>query len=190
MAKLRRGGLLEGCTLTIVGQGHPDYERTVHGLVDREDLANAVLFRRPVPREEMPRLMREFDALVMPSRWEEPLARIMQEAMASGLAVMATLTGGTGDLLVDGQNGLAFGVDDADALAIHIDRLRCDPVLRDKLAFSAREAIVKRFQIGRVIDECERHLLAQVCSKPPQDRGRKNYGLFPSALANDSSHLA
>jgi len=42
--------------------------------------------------------------------------------MAAGLVLVATLTGGTKEILVDGENGLAFQPEDALGLAAQLRR--------------------------------------------------------------------
>ena len=71
-------------------------------------LDSKIRFVGQVDRYEMPSVMIEHDVLVFPSVWEEPLARVVQEAMASGLVVIGTVTGGTAEILRDGVTGLTF----------------------------------------------------------------------------------
>jgi glycosyltransferase involved in cell wall biosynthesis len=103
----------------------------------------------------MPELLRQFDVLIFPSVWEEPLARMTQEAMATGLLVIGTLTGGTGELLIEGQTGLTFSPEDAQALAKQIDKVRHDPAACAHLISNARQKVVAEFDIRRMIDEIE-----------------------------------
>ncbi len=78
-------------TLTLVGSGHPDYEAFLRDLVERERLHDFVTFHKPVSKEEMPAILRQFDVLIFPSIYEEPLARITQEAMAQTVLENFTL---------------------------------------------------------------------------------------------------
>lgn len=160
LALLRQQGRLDGITLDVVGSGHPEYEARLRALVDDGGLAAAVRFRGRVPREAMPALLQAFDALLLPSIWEEPLSRMMQEAMAAGLVVVGTLTGGSGELLVEGDTGLTFPPDDAAALAAQIAALAADRNLRARLRENGRAAVLERFDLERMIDGIETHLLA------------------------------
>lgn len=148
--------------LTIVGAGHPDYERRLQQMVRDNHLEHLVHFTGRIPREQMPEVLRQHDILLFPSIWEEPLARMMQEAMASGLAVIGTLTGGTGELLVEGETGLTFAPEDAAMLARRIDELVRDPQLRHKLAAAGRQKVLACFDIRRMVDEIETQLQAVV----------------------------
>lgn len=164
MSALARRGLGDIADLTIVGTGHPDYEAHLHRLVGDHGLERSVRFAPRVPRDEMPDLLRRFDALVFPSIWEEPLARMVQEAMASGLLVIGTTTGGSKEVLVDGATGLTFPPEDADALARQIRRACEDADLVRRLRQQANDFVIRRFDIRRMIDEVETSLLAVVGS--------------------------
>jgi glycosyltransferase involved in cell wall biosynthesis len=114
----------------------------------------------------MPGILQQYDVLVFPSIYEEPLARITQEAMASGVVVVGTTTGGTKDILCHGENGLTFAVEDADDLADQIARLITDPDLCCRLAHAGRQVVFEYFTLDRMAREIENYLLDCVV-KPP-----------------------
>lgn len=151
--------------LTVVGSGHPDYEANLRDMVRREELGACVQFRGRVPREEMPDLLRQFEALIFPSTWQEPLARMVQEAMAAGLVVIGTTTGGTSEILFEGETGLTFEPEDARQLARQIERLRHDPSLRLRLSQNAQDRVRRDFDICRTVNQIEQHLVWAARSK-------------------------
>lgn len=155
LAQVDHNGLPVRITLSLVGSGHPDYEAHLHRLVAENRLEDRVFFLGRVPREQMPDLLRRFDVLVFPSIWEEPLARMTQEAMACGLVVVGTPTGGTPEILVEGETGLTFPAGDAAALAKQLERLARDPALRRRLAETGRQVVLQKFDLQRMIDEIE-----------------------------------
>ncbi len=71
---------------------------------------------------------------------------------------MATPTGGTTEILVDGENGLLFAPDDAEDLARKIICLEGNPELRRKLALAGRQTVVERFTKTKMVDEVESYL--------------------------------
>ncbi|MCB0214666.1 MAG: glycosyltransferase family 4 protein, partial [Anaerolineae bacterium] len=158
MAVLVNRFKLENIHLTLVGSGHPDYEAHLKSLVEENRLTSFVHFKGRVPREEMPELLPQFDVLIFPSTYEEPLARMTQEAMASDLVVVGTTTGGTKEILIEGQTGLTFPPEDADMLAEQIKRLIDHPRLRTQLIDNARTKVINEFDISRMITEIEWHL--------------------------------
>lgn len=145
--------------LTIVGSGSPQYEGFLRRLVRERGLGKYVDFRRRIDREGMPDLMRGFDALVLPSIYDEPLARIAMEAMAVGLVVISTPTGGMKELVIDGENGLAFSPGDAVGLAEQIERIYRDWSFAETLIKSARKTVEERFNIERMVNEVESFLV-------------------------------
>lgn len=97
-------------------------------------------------RTDVPRLLSALDVFVLPSRWEGmPLAIL--EAMASGLAVIVSDIPGNHDLVVHGQDGLLFGSENADDLAVQLLRLVEDGGFRHTLAAAARNKVVEHYQL-------------------------------------------
>ena len=158
MARLVNQQRLNQITLTLVGSGHPDYEALLRDLVERERLHDFVTFRRPVSKEEMPAILQQFDILIFPSIYEEPLARMTQEAMASGLVVVGTTTGGTKEILKDGETGLTFTPEDADGLADQVTRLISDPDLCCRLAEAGRQTVLENFTLDKMVNDIEAYL--------------------------------
>ena len=149
--------------LTILGSGHPHYEARLHGLVEQHALQASVTFHAPIPRAELPAFLGKFAVLLLPSIWEEPLARIMQEGMAGGMVVVGAATGGTKEIIRSGENGLLFPGGDGSALAAQLRTLLTDPYLRDRLAKQGRQDAIQLFAIDRMVAEIEEYLCAS-CS--------------------------
>jgi glycogen(starch) synthase len=145
----------EPVTLSVVGSGSPDYETSLKRRVDELGISHAVRFYGQVPREEMPDILAKHDVLLFTSVWPEPLARMTQEAMACGLVVIGTETGGTPEILQDGENGLTYEAGNVGMLSEKIAQVARDPDLRKCLAQAARQAVEERFTIDRMVDEIE-----------------------------------
>jgi glycogen(starch) synthase len=160
VAKLVNERSTDQISLTLVGSGHPDYEAFLHDLVKRNGLGRHVTFHGLVAKDEMPAILQQFDVLIFPSIYEEPLARITQEAMAAGLVVIGTTTGGTREILTDGETGLTFAPEDAAGLAENIARLVGDPDLGCQLARNGRQTVLDHFTLDRMVDEIEAYLRA------------------------------
>lgn len=88
-------------------------------------------------REDALRSLARASALVFPSLWPEPLARVLLEALALGVPIAAMNTGGTREILEDGRSGLM--VSDASALASAVARIVDDGSLAQRLSDGARE---------------------------------------------------
>lgn len=144
-----------GLHLTIVGAGHPDYEARLKRRVQELGLTERVTFSGRVPRRKIPGILAAHDVFLFTSVYEEPIARSVMEAMAAGLAVVATPVGGQQEMLDDGVNALVYPPGDASALAQCIRRLRQDPELLTLLANTGRNTVLQRFTIDRMVDEME-----------------------------------
>jgi glycosyltransferase involved in cell wall biosynthesis len=75
------------------------------------------------------------------------LGRVLLEAAASGLPIIATDVGGTGEILRHQESAWLIPPADPTALAEAILRLANDAELRSRLAENARLQIVERFSI-------------------------------------------
>ncbi len=158
---------IDQLSLTVLGAGHPDYEETLRSLVEQKSLQNYVDFQKAVSREKMPAILRQYDVLVFPSTYDEPLARMIQEAMAAGLTVVGTPTGGTKEILTDGKNGLTFLPGDAIGLADQLARLVVNRDLCGQLAQAGRRTVMERFTISRMVNKIEEYLQAVTGSSTP-----------------------
>lgn len=144
--------------LTILGSGHPHYEERLHNLVKTHGLEAWVTFHKPIPRSELPAFLGQYQVLLLPSIWEEPLARIMQEGLAAGMVVIGAATGGTKEIIVHGENGLLFPAANAAALADCLRLLVADPAQALQIAATGRQTAIEKFAITRMVDDIEQYL--------------------------------
>lgn len=88
------------------------------------------------------------DVFVLPSH-NEGMPMAILEAMASGLPIVATTVGGIPDLITDGANGLLTAPREPRDLAVSLERLCADPVLRSdygsRNAESSRDFHIQRY---------------------------------------------
>lgn len=143
--------------LDIVGDGQPVYVAHLRALVEEHDLARIVRFLPTVPRDKMPTLLDAYDVLVQPSTLEA-LSRMVQEAMAVGLLVIGTTTGGSGELLEHERTGLAFEAGNARSLAQQLERAISDPNLASRLATAGQARVYAAFSTDQTIKKIERYL--------------------------------
>lgn len=96
-------------------------------------------------RDDVPRLMTEADLLVHAAK-QEPFGRVLLEAAASGLPIVATDVGGTSEMLTHRETAWLVPAGDPQALAKAISFVLQDP---DGLprAKRARDDVRKRFSI-------------------------------------------
>jgi len=154
-----RGG--RDLTLTIAGGTiFPAYEAELRALVRSSGLEQRVSFTGLLQRDRLPALYQEHDALIFPSIWDEPFSITLLEALASGLPVVGTATGGSAEILRDGENALIFAPEHAGACAAHVLSLIDQPELCERLRSNGRRTVEERFRIETMIDKIDAALQA------------------------------
>jgi sugar transferase (PEP-CTERM/EpsH1 system associated) len=116
------------------------------------ELGIADLVWMPGDRVDIPELLRMIDIFVLPSL-AEGISNTILEAMASGLPVVATRTGGNPELIDDGGNGYLVPVSDPRALADTIAGMIADPERTVEMGACGREKVERRFNWGRTVED-------------------------------------
>lgn len=98
-------------------------------------------------RSDVPELLARTDIFVHPAVWAEAFGYTITEAMAAGVAVIATRTGGIPEIVVEGESGLLVTPGSVDELAMALDRLASDESLRSRLGQAARRRTEERFDV-------------------------------------------
>jgi glycosyltransferase involved in cell wall biosynthesis len=92
---------------------------------------------------------------VFPSKWPEPLATVVHEAMSSERPVIGTTPGGHEDMIDDGETGFLVPGGNSEALAAAMARLIDDEALRERLGREAKRR-ASRFTREAVVPQLER----------------------------------
>jgi glycosyltransferase involved in cell wall biosynthesis len=152
--------------LTIAGGSVlPDYVSELRRFVQTHGLEEHVEFAGHVAHAQLPEVYRAHDILLFPSVIDEGLGLGILEAMASGLVVLGTASGGSAEILEHERTGLVFPKEDAATCAAHIQRLIDDRSLFEQLRLSGRRTVEERFRIERAVDEIERSLQTQLAGR-------------------------
>lgn len=83
----------------------------------------------------------------------EGMSNALLEAMAAGLVPIVAATPANCAVITAGVNGLTYPADSSTALAAAILRLGGDAALRQRLGSCARQTVVERFDLERVVDQ-------------------------------------
>jgi glycosyltransferase involved in cell wall biosynthesis len=148
MAALGRD--LPAARLVLVGSGPLEADLRHRagdlGLADRASFVGS--------RHDVLELLPAFDVFALSSRFEGlPIALL--EAMATGLACVATRVGGVPEVVSDGRDGLLVEPGDPDALATAIGKVLADDRLAAELARRAA-ARAADFQLSAAVRHIER----------------------------------
>lgn len=132
----RLGDMGINVRLTLVGTGdeHAAYQEQAQTL----GIAARVHFAGYVPREHIAASYAAAHVFVLPS-YNEGMSVATLEAMAAGLPVVITRTGGSTELVKEGKNGFTFAWADVDALTAYLQRLATDRALTCQMGRASRD---------------------------------------------------
>jgi sugar transferase (PEP-CTERM/EpsH1 system associated) len=95
-------------------------------------------------------VLRSFDIFVLPSL-SEGISNTILEAMATGIPIVATATGGNPELVEDGSNGRLFTPGDVSGLARLLAGYIGEPALRRAHGGAGRQIAVERFSLAEMV---------------------------------------
>jgi glycosyltransferase involved in cell wall biosynthesis len=152
--------------LLLVGQRHSEKEESRQFEADlyavAEQLPGRVHFLGV--RGDVASMLNELTLLVHPAR-QEPLGRVLLEAAASGVPVVATDVGGTREIFPPDSNcAILVPPDDPAALAEAISTLLADASLRNRLASAARRRAEAAFDSQSAASRLVQHYQAMIAS--------------------------
>ena len=91
---------------------------------------------------ELVAVLAELDCLIVPSLMRESYSLVTREALAAGVPVIASDSGGPGEIIRPERNGLLFATGDADDLAACLRRFVLEPGLAEELRTGAAATLI------------------------------------------------
>jgi glycosyltransferase involved in cell wall biosynthesis len=125
---------LPDAELWLAGHPHPEIQPLLQNLPNNVKILGFV--------KNMPEIYRQCSVHIFPSELEGS-AKSTYEAAASGLAQISTRE--SGDVVVDGKNGLIIPPNDTDALCAAILTLYQNPELVRRFGANGRQRVVESF---------------------------------------------
>jgi glycosyltransferase involved in cell wall biosynthesis len=140
----------------------------IRGLRAKAAEFGGVHFLGHVDHQRLPALLAMSDVLAFPSTWQEPFGMVVVEAMASGLPVVAFRQGGPAEIIEHERSGLLVEPQQgSEGLARALVQLLQDKQQAERIAFAAREQVVKRFEWSVIARDFERLCEAWYCRVHP-----------------------
>ena len=121
--------------LQIIGEG--DEKGNLEKLAKELGIEKQINFAGLIPHEKLPAYYQSACAYVLPSL-NEGMSNSMLEALAAGLPLLATDTGGTQELIEDGVNGFIIKMKNAADIAEKLEILIKNEELRKKMGQASR----------------------------------------------------
>ncbi|HVW04745.1 MAG TPA: glycosyltransferase family 4 protein [Vicinamibacterales bacterium] len=152
-------------TLTaICADGPRDYRAQIDQQIARLELNDAVRLLPAVPREDLRGFYASHDVLLFQSIFDEPVALVLMEAFAAGLAVVAPSVTARSALIRPDETCICFSSPSPADIARAITRALDDDALRQRVRTNARRVIDEQFSIEAMADAYDRALTELMAS--------------------------
>lgn len=152
---------IPGAELVVAGgppreelETDPHVDR-LRGLAKQAGVNDRVTFLGRVPRKDLPRLLRSADLLVSAPP-DGPTDRAPLEAMACGVPVVTTPTGGQAEMVIDKVTGIHVPPGRPADMARRVRRLLADSTLRTAYGIAAADRARSRYSWDRICREMVR----------------------------------
>lgn len=109
----------------------------------------------PGLRRDVPRWMAAMDVFLISSLWEG-LPRVLPQAMAMGLPIVANRADGTVEAVRDSETGYLCAPGDLNGMAARCIDLVDKPLLRQEMGGRGREFAAQEFDLNRMIHQIDR----------------------------------
>ena len=151
MAKVAR--VVPALKIWVVGDAsshHQAYKEQVQVLTRRLGLDHYTEFLGT--QKNIPAILSHLDLLVLATTTHEAFGRVVIEAQAAGVPVVATEVGGVVDIIVNGKNGLLVPPGDPASMAEAIIKIFKDPQLASNLAEAAILKVREKYNVGLMVE--------------------------------------
>ena len=128
--------------LLIIGKGAE--KKKYENLVSDLGLTERVTFLDWMNHDQLGAVIEDCSMVVLPSR-KENFSLAILGAMAIGVPLIATNSGGTEEVLENNTNGIVVQIDDADGLAIAVERIAINSEIAQLMGDMAKSTIRKGF---------------------------------------------
>jgi len=145
------GDKIPNIKVLITGKG--PQERNIRNYIRDNGLTKKVTMMGY--REDVPQILRSLDLFVLPSYSNEGIPQGILQAMAMGIPVISTPTGGIGEVVRNGQTGMLVAPRSARALSEAIYWAYRNREETVQMAHKARELILKKYTLAMTIAKTE-----------------------------------
>jgi glycosyltransferase involved in cell wall biosynthesis len=155
---------LPDCHFLLVGDGplRAEVEAALveAGIADRTVLTGL--------RRDVPRMLAAMDVFLLTSLWEG-LPRVIPQAMAMEIPVVANRADGTVEAISHGETGFLADPSDLDALAAHCLALLQNPDQRRIMGERGRAFAIREFDVREMVAQIERLYEVLLAQHTPRD---------------------
>ncbi len=133
----------------------PEFIAELQRYIDAEGFSDRVEFVGPLSRQGLAELFQTHNVLAFPSRFQEPFGISQIEAMAAGLALVTSGTGGAAEIVNHGVDGLIFESENPLSLAESLAYLSTNPEVWAAIAQRGQAKALSQFNQHRAVEQLE-----------------------------------
>lgn len=138
------------------GTFQPEFVAALEEFVAAEELQDKVKFVGALSRHQLRDLFRTHNVLVFPSRFQEPFGISQIEAMAAGLTLVTSGTGGALEILEEsGKDGIIFESENPLDLANALSSLVTDNTRWDAITRRGQQRAIAEFSYVKATEQLE-----------------------------------
>ncbi|MGY6522141.1 MAG: glycosyltransferase family 4 protein [Mongoliitalea sp.] len=147
----------------MVGDPYPGYEpiqEELHAFIAHHGLSNHVVdlgFRRDIPA-----ILKASDIFVLPSILPDSFPTVILEAMAAGLPVIASDSGGAREMVVHNQTGYIFPIGDEKKGVLYLSKLLDNPDQAVQIGLAGQKRVLDSFSYQQFSTSIEAFLWEQI----------------------------
>ncbi len=127
------------------------YKEGLLSLTKQLGLVNCVEFLGN--RKDIPQLLSRVDVLVLSTVTQESFGRVILEAQAAGVPVVATRVGGVVDIIEEGETGLLVAPRQPDEMAQAILRILNDTSLSKAIVANAKKKLLEEYTLDHMASQ-------------------------------------
>jgi len=151
MAKVAR--VVPSLKVWVVGDAPSSrqaYKEQIHVLTRRLGLDHCTEFLGT--QRNIPEILSNLDLVVLATTTHEAFGRVIIEAQAAGVPVVATEVGGVVDIIEDGRTGLMVPPSDPQSMAEAVIKIFKDPLLARDLAEAAYIKVKEKYNVELMVN--------------------------------------
>ncbi|MDO8661940.1 MAG: lipopolysaccharide heptosyltransferase II [Candidatus Omnitrophota bacterium] len=126
------------------------YKEQIQVLVRRLGLAHCTEFLGT--QKNIPEILSNLDLVVLATTTHEAFGRVIVEAQAAGVPVVATEVGGVVDIIEHGRTGLIVPPSDPQSMAEAVIKIFKDPELARNLSEAAYQKVKEKYNVELMVD--------------------------------------
>jgi glycosyltransferase involved in cell wall biosynthesis len=109
-------------------------------------------------REDIPRVLAALNIFVLPSILPDPFPTVILEAMAAGIPVVATGSGGASEMVLDGETGFLIPIGNVEKGIEALEKLIQDSDMRQRFGESGRKRVLSEYSLEAFEEKIKTHL--------------------------------